>query len=259
MNNEDPLMDDEQAGDAVARYLEENPELLQGIVPEHDLWPAIESRISARVLPMRAPAARGARRQMGWIPTLIAASALIAGTAGITYVLTTRVNHSGTAAQVASGGTNANGSAASDAQQNTQSQPTQPSQVANNPIGRSSASPSTDTQSRDAQTRATQAQSQKPAAQLASHGDDHANDPARKTYDAEIASLHTILEGRRGQLNPATVAVIEQNLKVIDDAIHQSMEALAKDPNSRLLNDQLDRTLAQKTVLLRAAVLLPAA
>ncbi|MDQ6738637.1 MAG: hypothetical protein M3Z30_13185, partial [Gemmatimonadota bacterium] len=66
----------------------------------------------------------------------------------------------------------------------------------------------------------------------------------RSTYDAEIATLHDALEARRGQLNPGTVAVIEQNLRVINDAIRQSRAALAKDPNSRLLNDQLDRTLA---------------
>ncbi|MFI5239674.1 MAG: hypothetical protein ACHQQP_07670, partial [Gemmatimonadales bacterium] len=74
-----------------------------------------------------------------------------------------------------------------------------------------------------------------------------------------IASLKLALDSRRSHLNPATVAVIEQNLGVIDEAIRQSRAALARDPNSRLLNNQLDRTLATKTGLLRAAVLLPAA
>ena len=90
MTNEEPLMDDEQAGDAVAKYLEDNPELLQGIVPEHDLWPAIESRISARVIPMSVRQPRAAHRSFRWVPMLIAASALVAASAGITYVLTSR-------------------------------------------------------------------------------------------------------------------------------------------------------------------------
>ncbi|MFI5239302.1 MAG: hypothetical protein ACHQQP_05780, partial [Gemmatimonadales bacterium] len=124
MMNEDPLMDDEQAGDAVARYLEENPELLQGIVPTHDLWPAIESRISARVIPMSTQTLRRVRRTTGWIPTLIAASALIAGTAGITYVLTTRADRSFGPSAVASSSTAATGArSASNAVAPDQQQP----------------------------------------------------------------------------------------------------------------------------------------
>jgi hypothetical protein len=94
---------------------------------------------------------------------------------------------------------------------------------------------------------------------LASRGDEHTTDGMRQTYDSEITTLHRALEARRGQLNPATVEIIEQNLSVIDEAIRQSRAALAADPNSRLLNDQLDRTLAKKTILLRAAALLPSA
>ena len=75
-------------------------------------------------------------------------------------------------------------------------------------------------------------------------------DAARKTYDEEITALHSALEARRGQLDPSTVATIEQNLRVVDNAIAQAKAALAKDPRSRLLNDQLDRTLAKKTDLL---------
>lgn len=248
MTNEDPLMDDEQAGDAVAKYLEENPELLQGIVPEHDLWPAIESRISARVIPMSA-APRAARRVVGWIPALIAASALVVGSAGITYVVTTRANAPAANSVANSGASTGNltqTSAPTDhgATQLAQTQPSESTVKRNDVDG-----------SDDAQvTRA-----KRPTAQLASRNAEDAGDGIRKTYDSEIASLHTTLENRRSQLNPATVAIIEQNLSVIDEAIRQSKAALARDPNSRLLNDQLDRTLAKKTGLLRAAVLLPAA
>jgi hypothetical protein len=269
MTNEDPLMDDEQAGDAVAKYLEENPELLQGIVPAHDLWPAIESRISARVIPMQATTVRVARRSLGWMPMLIAASALVVASAGITYVLTARTGSTGMPGVQGSVATATTLPAATlpadtlttgagksqrtvqgtvqGATQLTQSQPGEtPAVQAGAGVRGNDALPAT-------------AHMKRPAMQLASRGDGSATDQMRETYDSEITTLHHALEARRGQLNPSTVAIIEQNLSVIDEAIRQSKAALAKDPNSRLLNDQLDRTLAKKTILLRAAALLPSA
>lgn len=76
-------------------------------------------------------------------------------------------------------------------------------------------------------------------------------------YDAQIASLHKILEQRRAQLDPKTVAVIEHNLGVIDTAIAQSKAALAKDPRNSFLSDQLDRNLDTKLELLQTVALLP--
>lgn len=257
MTNGDPLMDDEQAGDAVAKYLEENPELLQGIVPAHDLWPAIESRISARVIPMSATP-RKARRVVGWIPTLIAASALVVGSAGITYVVTTRAKAPVTnsvANSVPSSGNPTQLPSTTVDQHTTQQATQQATQLAQTPSSERTAR----SNEVDASDNVQVTRPKGPTAQLASRNSEDAGDDARKTYDSEIASLHTTLENRRGQLNPATVAIIEQNLSVIDEAIRQSKAALARDPNSRLLNDQLDRTLAKKTGLLRAAVLLPAA
>ena len=256
MTNEDPIMNDEQVEEAVAKYLEDNPELLQGIVPEHDLWPAIESRISARVIPMSVKPAHAGRRAWGWLPMLAAASALVVASAGITYLLTTSAaSRSGASGAVAS------------------TSPTGVS-VTHNPLVDTVTRPATQvasvepTRSKAARDGATThakgnapdfAQRTSSATQLASHHTHDEGDQVRKTYDSEITTLHAALEARRGQLNPATVAVIEQNLRVIDEAISQSEAALARDPNSRLLNDQLDRTLAKKTGLLRAAALLPAA
>ena len=51
--------------------------------------------------------------------------------------------------------------------------------------------------------------------------------------------------------------IIEKNLKVIDAAIAESRAALAKDPHSHFLNDQLAHVLDQKVGLLRTAALLP--
>lgn len=52
--------------------------------------------------------------------------------------------------------------------------------------------------------------------------------------------------------------VIEHNLAIIDAAIAQSRAALAKDPASGFLNDQLNSALDQKVELLRTVALLPA-
>ncbi|MEO6924796.1 MAG: hypothetical protein ABI142_13295, partial [Bryocella sp.] len=258
MTDEDPIMNEAQAGDAVARYLEEHPELLQDVVPEHDLWPAIENRISARVIPIAAagvPKVRRAGGSMRWIPMLIAASALVASTAGITYLVTERgggaESRSGANVQVANTGTSPGTTANDDqnATRNTGVPPAEGAQTQPAQIQQAQANPErTDTRQSEAQP--SEAQLKSPAAQLAAHSSGPAQDRARETYDTEIASLHTMLESRRSHLNPETVDVIEKNLQVIDDAIRQSREALAKDPNSRLLNDQLDRTLAQKTGLL---------
>jgi anti-sigma factor RsiW len=82
--------------------------------------------------------------------------------------------------------------------------------------------------------------------------------PAQVTYDQEIERLRSIIGERRTQLDTATIAVIEKNLEVIDDAIEQSRAALAKDPASRFLNDQLNKALDKKVELLRTVALLPA-
>jgi len=82
--------------------------------------------------------------------------------------------------------------------------------------------------------------------------------PAQEIYAREIAQLDSIVRDRRSQLDTATVAVIEKNLRIIDQAIAQSRAALARDPNSGFLHDQLNDVLNQKIALLRTVALLPA-
>ena len=79
-----------------------------------------------------------------------------------------------------------------------------------------------------------------------------------RTYDQEIAGLDSAVQLRQGQLDTATIRIIEKNLKVIDAAILESRRALEKDPHNHFLNDQLARVLDQKVGLLRTAALLPA-
>ncbi len=76
-------------------------------------------------------------------------------------------------------------------------------------------------------------------------------------YTEEIDDLQEAIAERRSRLDPATIAVIERNLRVIDAAIEESRRALAKDPNSELLAALLSEALASKVRLLRQAALLP--
>jgi hypothetical protein len=83
------------------------------------------------------------------------------------------------------------------------------------------------------------------------------NASVTRVYDREIALLDTVVRTRRESLDPKTVAIIEQNLKIIDRAIAESRAALAKDPGSPLLTNRLDNVLGSKVELLRTVAFLP--
>jgi anti-sigma factor RsiW len=98
---------------------------------------------------------------------------------------------------------------------------------------------------------ATAPSSSTPAAINASH-------TAAESYAAAVADLERVLAGGRGQLDSATVRVIEQNLAVIDRAIAQAQQALQADPANLYLNSHLAETMRRKLDLLRqAATLVP--
>ena len=71
--------------------------------------------------------------------------------------------------------------------------------------------------------------------------------PAEQDYQVAIGELQTVLERNRGRLAPQTVQTLEANLRIIDEAIRQSRDALARDPNSpemaRMLADAYDQKL----------------
>src|SRR5205085_834514 len=79
-----------------------------------------------------------------------------------------------------------------------------------------------------------------------------------KDYDREIARLRTLIDQRRNQLDPVTVAIIERNMQVIDAAITECKKAIAKDPASRFLIEALNQSLQAKVELMRTAAQLPA-
>jgi hypothetical protein len=51
-------------------------------------------------------------------------------------------------------------------------------------------------------------------------------------YLRAVAQLTDAVNRQRGRLDPKTVAVIEKNLRIIDEAIQESRAALAADPSS---------------------------
>ena len=202
--------------------------------PARDLWADVERRIAAPVVVLderrRVPAWA---RRAPW-RQLAAAVVLMAATAGVTYTVATR-----------SGGTDATVAAAGPAAPD--SAPVSAPVATGLPAdggGRATvaaAPPSAASGAQRSSTR-TVAATAAPAAEA--------------TYDREIAQMRRLLDARSGSLDDSTVAVLRRNLGIIDAAIRESRAALARDPASRLLNEQLTDALDQKLALMRTAVIL---
>jgi len=75
-------------------------------------------------------------------------------------------------------------------------------------------------------------------------------------YDAAVADLEQALKQGRGKLDASTIAIVEQNLQTIDQAIAQAREALATDPANSYLSGHLVETRRRKLDLLRRATAL---
>jgi anti-sigma factor RsiW len=75
-------------------------------------------------------------------------------------------------------------------------------------------------------------------------------------YDAAVAELQTALQTGREHLDPTTVAVVEQNLTIIDRAVDDARRALADDPANGYLSGYLVETRERKLDLLRQAAAL---
>ena len=234
------------------RNIESDAGKLPDLVPSRDLWQGIEARIAAPVIPLAARPERTRRFAPTWMG--IAAAALIVTTAGITYTLTAR-SFRATTPSVASivpspvEQTNAADSstpqtAVGNAETQSSQQPTQTSAPSVSAVN-SVRAVNTDRGTSEAQSGV--------SAQLVNQ-----EIPSEAVYSKEITALQHIVNDRKTQLDSATVAIIERNLRIIDLVIQQSKAALAKDPASRLLTDQLTRALDMKVELLRRAAMLPA-
>jgi hypothetical protein len=218
---------------------------LPALAPSRDLWEGIAARIEAPVITLESARTRLAARSplsARWLAAI--AAALVVTTAGATYLATARlvaarqVPAVRTVAQTAprppAGAAAPVGAPADSAAAATVRMPTQV-------VSASAAPPA-----------AARREPRGPSVRAVS------NRSEMTAYDREIARLRAIVNQRRAELDPATVAIIEQNLQVIDRAIAQSRAALAKDPGSSFLHDQLDGVLNKKVEILRTAALLPA-
>jgi anti-sigma factor RsiW len=78
-------------------------------------------------------------------------------------------------------------------------------------------------------------------------------------YDAAVSELEQVLQQGRGRLDTTTVRVLEQNLRVIDQAIEQARRAVAADSANAYLNSHLAETMRRKLDLLRQAASLVSA
>ena len=75
-------------------------------------------------------------------------------------------------------------------------------------------------------------------------------------YDAAVADLEGALKQGRGRLDAATIAIVEHNLQIIDQAIAQAREALSADPANTYLSGHLVEARRRKLDLLRRAAAL---
>jgi anti-sigma factor RsiW len=75
-------------------------------------------------------------------------------------------------------------------------------------------------------------------------------------YDAAVVDLERALDKGRSRLDTSTVAIVEQNLQIIDRAIAQARQALEADPANSYLSSHLVETRRRKLDLLRRATAL---
>ena len=223
---------------------------LPDLVPSSDLWEGIEARIVAPVIPLAARPERQRRLAPSWMG--IAAAALIASTAGITYTLTARSLKPTSSPAVALGNEGARQADPSGTADTGSNQGTAAPEATN--PGASNSAPA-GSQTPSGLSRAQEAGVDPRGARLANTADQAHSDAV---YGREIEMLQRIVSQRRTVLDPSTIAIIERNLTIIDAAIEQSRAALMKDPASRLLGEQLTHALDKKVELLRTAAMLPA-
>lgn len=81
-------------------------------------------------------------------------------------------------------------------------------------------------------------------------------EPTEAAYLGTVEALTLQLEAGRDRLAPETVAVVEENLRIIDDAIAEARAALASDPGSVELPLLLSTIYQRKVQLLQRVIAL---
>lgn len=201
--------------------------LLPELAPSRDLWSGIAARIEAPVIELGTSGERrGGHRERRWFAA--AAAGLVIFTASITYRVTV-----GMIERPPLPAATTNVARADDAMRALD-----PATPTASTVDPSAPAAENGGASREAGVRTVGATS------------------SIQAYDREIERLQVLVRERKTQLDTATIAVIERNLRVIEVAIAQSRQALAKDPASRFLNERLSTALDKKVELLRTAALL---
>lgn len=221
------------ACDALTRDLEQliaNAAELPPLSPPRDLWAGIEQRLTAEVLPLptatrAAPVTRWSTRRL-----TAAAAALMLTTAGVTWQFAYRAGGDVARADSARATAAATVAAAKPAADSTVLAP-KTEIVVGSPAATASA----------------------PTTRLASTAAPRAPEVI---YEREITALRRIVDERFAELDTSTVTELRRNLKIIDQAIADSRKALAKDPRSAFVSQQLDRALQAKLELMRRVALL---
>jgi anti-sigma factor RsiW len=78
-----------------------------------------------------------------------------------------------------------------------------------------------------------------------------------RAYDDASTELRAALASRRHELDPATLAVVDENLRIIDRAVEDTRRALATAPDDEALRRSLVAVNEQRITLLRRALALP--
>jgi negative regulator of sigma E activity len=74
---------------------------------------------------------------------------------------------------------------------------------------------------------------------------------ADQQYDAAVADLEKAVHKGRGRLDASTIAIVEHNLQIIDQAMAQARQALGADPANSYLSSHLVEARRRKLDLLR--------
>jgi anti-sigma factor RsiW len=229
--------------------IREEAAVLPDLVPSRDLWAGIEARIAAPVIPLVARPEKRRWASPAWIG--IAAAVLVVTTAAITYTLTARSLVSRNVGSVAQG------SGAPSPYRLAPS--TVVASVDQGQQGSASSQSVGSSENNRGAVETSDSRSQAGTSVTAVSRNLLPEAPRSEAlYGKEIAMLQALVSQKKTRLDSSTVAVIERNLQIIDAAIEQSKAALAKDPASMLLSQQLSHALDKKVELLRTAAMLPA-
>jgi hypothetical protein len=211
--------------------------LLPPITPSRDLWAGIEARIRTPIVPLvEGMKTRRPRRQVSLRSAAIAAGVLALINAGVSYRFLSREPAPASQPELVMPAPAAMRTTVSREAMMAMPLPV-PATTA--PVRRSTIVLAANEQPADDDIE----QQQQPRRREA----------ARLVYDREITRLRAVVDSGRHKLDPATAALLDRNLKIIDTAIEQCTQALTRDSASTFLIESLNNAYQTKVKLLRIA------